>query len=154
MTSSLRSLGERLEAIENLLKPPTPKPAPPKPAPKPAPPKPAPKPPPKPAPKPPKPAPKPTPGGERPPFDPEAGHWGLWPRAADKAWLRQGSRGDAVSYLQGVIFRKAGGAIAIDGIFGAATKRRVVDVQRFFKVNADGVVGDETWGVIDFLAGS
>jgi peptidoglycan hydrolase-like protein with peptidoglycan-binding domain len=51
-----------------------------------------------------------------------------------------------------VINRKAGGNIIVDNDFGAKTEDRVQDVQRLFKLPADGVVGPKTWGVIDYLA--
>jgi peptidoglycan hydrolase-like protein with peptidoglycan-binding domain len=62
-------------------------------------------------------------------------------------------RGDAVRYLQGVIFHKAGGRITIDGYFGPETSRRVRDVQRSFRITVDGVVASDTWPVVDLLAG-
>jgi hypothetical protein len=92
--------------------------------------------------------------GALPRFEPGSGLWGLWPANADKPRLRRGAQGDAVRYVQGVIQHRAGGAIVIDGSFGVATERRVLDLQRFFRIAADGVVGDETWGVIDYLAGT
>lgn len=87
-----------------------------------------------------------------PVFDPDAGQFALWPLGTNKPRLARGSRGDAVRYLQGVIHHKAGGDIVIDGIFEAQTDRRVRDVQRMFRITIDGVVGPETWPVIDFLA--
>ena len=85
-------------------------------------------------------------------FDPAHGAWGLWPLGLNKPVLRQGSKGDAVRYLQGVILLKAGGRIAVDGDFGPQTQARVLDLQRFFKLTVDGVVGPQTWEVVDHLA--
>jgi hypothetical protein len=87
-----------------------------------------------------------------PAFDPVAGQFSLWPVNGNKPWLQVGAKGDAVRYLQGVIFHKAGGNIAIDGDYGPKTDARVNDVKRFFKVPESGV-GPLTWKVIDFLAG-
>ena len=43
--------------------------------------------------------------------------------------------------------------IAVDGHFGTQTEARVKDMQRFFGVADDGVVGNrQTWPVYDFLA--
>lgn len=101
-------------------------------------------------------------------FDPRNGLWGLWPVNDQKP--RLGSRtfvaeraergdtrwqwtGDGVEYAQGVIFHKAGGNISIDGYFGPETERRVKDVQQVFGKHVDGLIGPDTWGVIDFLAG-
>lgn len=94
--------------------------------------------------KPPKPAPF-------PPFDPSNGLFSLYP-IANKPIIRQGASGDMVKYLQGVILRKSGGNITVDGSFGPQTVKRVKDVQTFFKLQADGVVGPQTWSIIDYLA--
>lgn len=87
-----------------------------------------------------------------PVFDPRAGKFGLWPLAKDKPTLRIGARGDAVRYLQGVIFNKAGGGIVVDGNFGPQTERRVREVQAFLQLKVDGIVGPQTWRSIDSLA--
>ena len=42
--------------------------------------------------------------------------------------------------------------IGDDGIFGAKTEDGVVDVQRFFHLTVDGIVGPQTWGLIDLVA--
>lgn len=86
-----------------------------------------------------------------PPFDPQNNHYGLWPLAKNKPVIRIGARGDAVRYLQGVIFNKAGGGVVVDGSFAAQTDRRVKELQKFFGRKADGVVGPETWQIIDSL---
>ena len=95
-------------------------------------------------PKPPKPAPL-------PPFDPANGLFSLYP-LAKKPSISKGSSGDVVKYLQGVILCKAGGDISVDGAFGPQTDKRVRDLQKFFKLTVDGIVGPQTWGVIDYLA--
>lgn len=79
------------------------------------------------------------------------GVWGLWP-LAEKAELQVGAMGDAVLYLQSVIFHRCGGAIARDSSFGSQTKRRVRDVQREHGLRQDGKCGPRTWAVIDRLA--
>lgn len=79
--------------------------------------------------------------------------FGTWPHQ-DKPVLRRGARGDIVRYLQSVISSRAGGGIAVDGDFGPQTERRVVEVQRIFNAAQDGVVGPQTWGIIDHLATS
>jgi len=79
------------------------------------------------------------------------GVWGLWP-LAEKAELQVGAMGDAVLYLQSVIFHRCGGAIARDSSFGSQAKRRVRDVQREHGLRQDGKCGPRTWAVIDRLA--
>lgn len=78
--------------------------------------------------------------------------WGIWPLNSDKPRLKIGALGEAVLYLQSVIFHRAGGAIAMDSSFGSQTERRVRDVQRDHGLTVDGMVGPETWPVIDSLA--
>lgn len=74
------------------------------------------------------------------------------PPAQGRPVLRQGSKGGDVSYLQTVIYEHAGGNIAIDGDFGPQTDSRVRDVQTAYQIAVDGIVGPETWGVIERLA--
>ena len=100
-------------------------------------------------------------------FDPRNAQWGLWPVKGDKPrlstreWTLQRQEradnrwqwtGDAVLYLQGVIFHKAGGNITVDGYFGPQTKSRVEDVQGLLGTTADGLVGPSTWKLIDLIA--
>lgn len=86
-------------------------------------------------------------------FAPPPPAFGLWP-IGRKPRLVLGSTGDAVRYLQAVIAAKAGGNITVDGNFGPQTDRRVRDLQRFFGLTVDGIVGRETWRLIDWLATS
>lgn len=91
----------------------------------------------------PAPAPAPSPKPDHP--------WGAWP-SREKPILKRGAVGAEVRYLQDVIAQKGGGNIAVDGIFGAQTEVRVRDVQTFFKLTVDGVVGPKTWSAIDVIA--
>lgn len=93
---------------------------------------------------------------EWPPFDPPRGLWGLWPLAAKPA-LKVGLRrtpevNDATLYLQGVLKFKAGQTVTVDGNFGPQTKKAVQNLQMFFKLKVDGVIGNQTWALIDKLA--
>ena len=93
------------------------------------------------------PAPQPAPAPEAPkPF-------GNWPEQ-EKPLIRRGARGGEVAYLQQVISAKAGGHIDIDGVFGHQTESRVRTVQLNNGIGVDGIVGPQTWGVIDRLARS
>jgi hypothetical protein len=86
-----------------------------------------------------------------PPFAPEQAQWGLWP-LAEKPRIGTGAKGEAVRYLQGVIFWKGGGNITIDGDYGPQTAQRVRDLQAWFGAYVDGWAGPETWHLIDVLA--
>lgn len=66
--------------------------------------------------------------------------------------VRQGSRGDDVRWLQQVLRDRAGQQIAVDGIFGPATDQAVRNLQRFFGLTVDGIVGPNTWGTVQFIA--
>lgn len=58
--------------------------------------------------------------------------------------LRRGSFGDAVRGLQQLL-RTKGYTLAIDGDFGAATELAVMMWQQQHQLNADGIVGRQTW---------
>jgi hypothetical protein len=55
-------------------------------------------------------------------------------------WLRNGSTGDNVKYLQAAL-----GDLKVDGIFGALTEKAVRKFQRQQKIQVDGIVGAQTW---------
>lgn len=92
-------------------------------------------------------------------FKPARGIWGLYPLNPSKATLRRTDApvtreiADLTRYLQGVMRLKAGQPVTIDGDFGPRTDEAVRNVQRFFGLVVDGIVGPKTWGVIDMLAG-
>ncbi|MBD1865468.1 MULTISPECIES: peptidoglycan-binding protein [Trichocoleus] len=58
--------------------------------------------------------------------------------------LRQGDSGAAVSELQQLLNTK-GINIAVDGIFGSATRAAVVQFQQQSGLAVDGIVGPKTW---------
>ena len=55
------------------------------------------------------------------------------------AYLKSGSKGDAVKYVQQQL------KIAVTGIFDAKTVNAVKVLQKKHKLTADGVVGPKTW---------
>jgi peptidoglycan/xylan/chitin deacetylase (PgdA/CDA1 family) len=59
--------------------------------------------------------------------------------------LKSGSTGTAVSKLQQALVNK-GYSLAIDGIFGPATKNAVTSFQSSQGITMDGIVGPVTWG--------
>jgi peptidoglycan hydrolase-like protein with peptidoglycan-binding domain len=54
--------------------------------------------------------------------------------------LKQGSQGIAVEFIQEVV-----GAKPIDGDFGPITLEKVIEYQRNSNIDADGIVGKDTW---------
>lgn len=85
-----------------------------------------------------------------PPYDPPR-QFGLWP-VADKPRSAIGAQGGHVRYAQDVM-NKWGANITADGVFGTQTHAAVVNVQKFWGLAVDGVIGRQTWPVLDFLAG-
>lgn len=62
--------------------------------------------------------------------------------------LNQGAHGGYVKSVQSLLRTKAAQNIIVDGNFGPATAAAVENVQRFFHLTVDGVVGPVTWSVL------
>lgn len=62
--------------------------------------------------------------------------------------VRKGARGQVVVDLQQRLVVH-GAAIGVDGDFGAATEAAVVSFQDAHGLEADGIVGPDTWGALD-----
>jgi len=60
-------------------------------------------------------------------------------KVALSGWLRRGSKGEDVEYLQQQL------KIEVDGIFGAETEKKVKAFQRSQKLKVDGIVGSVAW---------
>ena len=60
-------------------------------------------------------------------------------------YLQVGSSGSRVRELQELL-NKQGYNLAVDGVYGSATKNAVRRYQQANKLGVDGIVGDETWG--------
>jgi putative chitinase len=70
------------------------------------------------------------------------------PPAQGHSVLRRGSKGEEVAQLQSIL-RKLGFEVAVDGAFGPGTEVAVARLQSDNKVCADGIVGQETWALLD-----
>ena len=62
--------------------------------------------------------------------------------------IQLGAHGGYVKSLQALLVEKAGQHIGVDGAFGPATRAAVLNVQRFFRLSPDGVVGPTTWSAL------
>jgi peptidoglycan hydrolase-like protein with peptidoglycan-binding domain len=89
-----------------------------------------------------------------------AGGGNVWPfkldamialRDAAKPDTRAFDSGFVVGYLQQVLVIGAGQNVSIDGVFDGRTFEAVRNVQRFFGLTVDGMVGSQTWQTIDWL---
>lgn len=105
----------------------------------------------------------PPPPPPPPKFLPEYGVFGLWPLNPAKPQIGPFARGDAVRYLQGVLYHKAGqrqhwvwgtydGATveavdAVQALGQVVHPSRALDIERISKVT-----GPATWALIDKLA--
>jgi peptidoglycan hydrolase-like protein with peptidoglycan-binding domain len=91
-------------------------------------------------------APNPTFEAERP-FTIDGGGGGAV-TPSGRPTLRRGSQGPDVSYLQQKLV-DAGYSVTIDGNFGFHTEAAVVEFQETNGLTADGIVGPQTWGVLE-----
>ena len=78
--------------------------------------------------------------------------WEALPDGGPMPILQQGSAGDVVRSLQQVLTDGAAGhwnttPQGVDGDFGPHTRSSVEAFQRWGRVAADGIVGDQTWDV-------
>lgn len=65
--------------------------------------------------------------------------------------LMLGSTGPNVKLIQSLLFRLGYNPGDIDGDFGPATQRAVINFQKDYGLQADGMVGPATWSVMDRL---
>lgn len=73
-------------------------------------------------------------------------------RSSDVVYLERGSRGDAVRVLQSALVG-AGYELDVDGAFGDDTDAAVRAFQEENDLDADGVVGPNTWNALqEFIA--
>lgn len=62
--------------------------------------------------------------------------------------LKLGDHNDCVKWLQAGINNISGRGLTVDGVFGLSTLAAVQDLQRWFHIGVDGIVGPKTWGLI------
>lgn len=87
--------------------------------------------------------------------------WNLLPNGSPMPTLREGSKGEAVRSLQEVLTRGAIGLWevtpkGIDGEFGPNTAASVRAFQKWARLEADAVVGQQTWDAatsLEFMVG-
>lgn len=107
----------------------------------------------------PAPAPEPEQPAAWPPYTPPSSY-SLWPLAKDKVTLKNKSPRQhseleryTVTYLQDVLKHEARQRIVVDGWFGPQTELAVKNLQQFFGLHIDGIVGNkQTWPVVDYIA--
>jgi hypothetical protein len=69
-------------------------------------------------------------------------------RNAKGRTYKMGANHPDVKFIQSRINQLAGRQLVVDGAFGPATHKAVVDLQRWVGLAADGVVGRNTWNVL------
>lgn len=78
--------------------------------------------------------------------------FGLWPTTANKRRLSLGASGADVGYLQQVLAKVGLYTLKIDQQFGPKTETAVRVFQGHYGLVVDGVVGNQTWPVVDKVA--
>jgi peptidoglycan hydrolase-like protein with peptidoglycan-binding domain len=68
--------------------------------------------------------------------------------------LERGDVGPAVASWQNKLNRLVDAGLAEDGVFGGRTVMVTMDLQGFFGLRVDGIVGPETRDLVDFLLGA
>lgn len=80
-----------------------------------------------------------------------------YPQDTNKPTIQGGSWGEHVRYLEGVFYWCCGRtSIYVDPVgtpclFTAGDTQATRDLQTFFGLTVDGVVGPQTWGVVDYV---
>lgn len=87
----------------------------------------------------------PTPTPTPPPTSPPTGDHAV---EVIPPTVRNGSQGYAVRRCQTLLWAMFGQDIKIDNDFGPQTEGAVKNVQRFFGLVVDGIVGPKTWGIL------
>lgn len=69
----------------------------------------------------------------------------------DRPLLRLGDTGQAVAAWQRQLILITGADLTVDGVYGTMTEQATTDFQRFFDMRADGIVGEDTRGLMRYL---
>lgn len=90
-----------------------------------------------------------------PVFDPAHCQYGSWPVVA-KPTIQQGATGQVVGYLQAVLKCTSAQPLSPSSsgpwTFGTSTKTAVRNFQSFWGLTVDGIVGPQTWPLIDWAS--
>lgn len=70
------------------------------------------------------------------------------PHPVSEPTIKLHSTGAPVVYAQQLLTAKFNHPLTADGVFGPMTQKAVEDVQKFFGVGVDGVVGPVTWSIL------
>lgn len=66
--------------------------------------------------------------------------------------IKEGSTGQDVNDLQQVLnMTVASPELVVDGVFGAKTKEAVIAFQKQQNLTPDGIVGPQTWSIVDTI---
>lgn len=88
------------------------------------------------------------PGGGGNPLPPPPPQAQPGPSQADQPTLNEGTHGEAVSHVQGLL-NEHGAGLAVDGNFGPLTREAVEAFQTANNLTVDGIVGPVTWGKLN-----
>jgi peptidoglycan hydrolase-like protein with peptidoglycan-binding domain len=75
---------------------------------------------------------------------------GFSPGAVDmnrSQFVKQGMKGNIVQWIQA----RAGGGLKVDGDFGTKTNDRIRELQALYALDADGIVGTDTFALLSWL---
>jgi hypothetical protein len=91
-----------------------------------------------------------TPPDERPPIEPPVRPPTEPPSSGSKPVLGKGDNGPYVVELQSDLNMELDDCnLTVDGDFGSKTEEAVYDYQRSRRLDADGIVGEQTWNALD-----
>ncbi|HSL58251.1 MAG TPA: peptidoglycan-binding domain-containing protein, partial [Acidimicrobiales bacterium] len=72
-------------------------------------------------------------------------------QVADRPLLRLGDTGPSVAAWQRQLRIVTGADVPVDGVYGTSTETATANLQRFFGLRVDGIVGENTRELVRFL---